>query len=169
MLLFFKRNWQREVLCWTLFSPARRGWWEMWISKEALAATTLEWWSLRAVRRVHKKLASLDFWRADFGLFRDLFSRIPQDKDLERRGAQESLLRSKDHLWSNASWPRGSQRREPGGLRGGTRCSWTNSNTKKKPTECGSKEEYTEIVWASRVQVRKAKAQLTPPRQGCSV
>lgn len=32
---------------------------------------------LRAVRRVHNKLATLDFWRADFGPFRDLFGTIP--------------------------------------------------------------------------------------------
>lgn len=32
---------------------------------------------LRTVRRVHNKLATLDFWNADFGLFRKLFGRIP--------------------------------------------------------------------------------------------
>lgn len=32
---------------------------------------------LRAVRGVYNKLATLDFWRADFGLFRDQFGRIP--------------------------------------------------------------------------------------------
>ncbi|GAB0180275.1 hypothetical protein GRJ2_000492800 [Grus japonensis] len=32
---------------------------------------------LRAVRRAHSKLTTLDFRRADFGLFRDLLGRIP--------------------------------------------------------------------------------------------
>jgi len=53
---------------------------------------------LRAVRRVHSKLTALDFRRADFGLFRDLLSRLPWAKALEGRGAQESWLVFKDHL-----------------------------------------------------------------------
>ena len=32
---------------------------------------------LRAGRRVHSKLNTLDFSRADFGLFRDLLGRVP--------------------------------------------------------------------------------------------
>ena len=35
---------------------------------------------LRAERRVHNKLSTLDFRRADFGIFRDLLGRVPQDK-----------------------------------------------------------------------------------------
>ncbi|GAB0179473.1 hypothetical protein GRJ2_000412600 [Grus japonensis] len=53
---------------------------------------------LRAARRVHSKLTTLDFSRADFGLFRDLLGRIPWDKALEGRGAQDSWLVFKDHL-----------------------------------------------------------------------
>jgi len=45
---------------------------------------------LRAVRQVRSKSATLDFRRADFGLLRDLLGRIPWDKALEGRGAQES-------------------------------------------------------------------------------
>ncbi|GAB0204620.1 hypothetical protein GRJ2_002927600 [Grus japonensis] len=45
---------------------------------------------LRAARRAHSKLTILDFRRADFGLFRDLLGRVPWDKALEGRGAQES-------------------------------------------------------------------------------
>ncbi|GAB0182131.1 hypothetical protein GRJ2_000678400 [Grus japonensis] len=47
--------------------------------------------------RVHSKLTTLDFRRADFGLFRDLLGRVPWDKALEGRGAQESWLVSRDH------------------------------------------------------------------------
>ncbi|KAM9591177.1 uncharacterized protein ACIBXB_006074 isoform 2-T3 [Morphnus guianensis] len=53
---------------------------------------------LRAARRAHSKLATLDFRRADFGLFRDLLGRVPWDTALEGRGAQESWLIFKDHL-----------------------------------------------------------------------
>ena len=53
---------------------------------------------LRAVRRSCSKLATLDFRRADFGLFRDRLGRVASDKALEGRGAQESWLIVKDHL-----------------------------------------------------------------------
>ncbi|GAB0177254.1 hypothetical protein GRJ2_000190600 [Grus japonensis] len=53
---------------------------------------------LRAVRRAHSKLTTLGFRRADFSLFRDLLGRIPGDKALEGRGAQDSWLIFKDHL-----------------------------------------------------------------------
>ena len=39
----------------------------------------------RAARRVHSKLTTLDFRRADFGLFRDLLGRVPWNTALERR------------------------------------------------------------------------------------
>ncbi|PKU35904.1 rna-directed dna polymerase from mobile element jockey-like [Limosa lapponica baueri] len=45
---------------------------------------------LRAARRVRSKLTTLDFRRADFGLWRDLIGRVPWEKVLEGRGAQAS-------------------------------------------------------------------------------
>jgi len=42
---------------------------------------------LRAVMRVHSKLTTLAFRRADFGLFRDLLGRVPWDKALEGSSA----------------------------------------------------------------------------------
>ncbi|KAK4831262.1 hypothetical protein QYF61_016732 [Mycteria americana] len=53
---------------------------------------------LRALRRVHSKLTTLDFRRADFGLFRGLLGRVQWDKALEGRGAQENWLIFKDVL-----------------------------------------------------------------------
>jgi len=53
---------------------------------------------MKAARRMRSKLATLDFRRADFGLLRDLRGRIPWDKGLEGRGAQESWSVFKDHL-----------------------------------------------------------------------
>ncbi|GAB0181505.1 hypothetical protein GRJ2_000615800 [Grus japonensis] len=53
---------------------------------------------LKAARRAESKLTTLNFRRADFDLFRDLLGRVPWDKALEGRGAQESWLVFKDHL-----------------------------------------------------------------------
>ncbi|GAB0209183.1 mitochondrial enolase superfamily member 1 [Grus japonensis] len=47
---------------------------------------------LRAARRACSKLTTLDFRRADFGPFRDLLGRVPWDKVLEGRRAQESCF-----------------------------------------------------------------------------
>ncbi|GAB0182327.1 hypothetical protein GRJ2_000698000 [Grus japonensis] len=47
---------------------------------------------LRAERRAHSKLGTLDFRRADFGLFRDLLSRVPWDKALEGRRGPRKLV-----------------------------------------------------------------------------
>jgi len=60
--------------------------------------TMVEFKILRAVRRACSKLTTLDFSRAEFGLFRDLLGRVPWDKALEGRGAQESCLIFNDHL-----------------------------------------------------------------------
>ena len=59
---------------------------------------------LRAMRKAHSKLATLDFRRADFGLFRDLLGRVPWDTALEGRGAQESWLIFRDHLLQAQEW-----------------------------------------------------------------
>ncbi|GAB0205246.1 hypothetical protein GRJ2_002990200 [Grus japonensis] len=53
---------------------------------------------LRAARRARSKLTTLDFRRADFGLFRDLLGRISWDKALEGKGAQDSWLIFKGDL-----------------------------------------------------------------------
>jgi len=58
----------------------------------------LEFKILRSVRRAYSKFTTLDFRRADFGLFRDLLGRVPWDKALEGRGSEESCLIFKDHL-----------------------------------------------------------------------
>ncbi|GAB0187151.1 hypothetical protein GRJ2_001180400 [Grus japonensis] len=45
----------------------------------------MEFKILRAARKVHSKLTTLDFGRADFGLFRDVPGRVPWDRALEGR------------------------------------------------------------------------------------
>lgn len=58
----------------------------------------MEFRILKAGRRVKSKLTTLDFWRADFGLCKDLLGRIPWTKSLEGRGAHKTWLIFKDHL-----------------------------------------------------------------------
>jgi len=60
---------------------------------------------LRTARRAHSKLTTLDFRRAGFGLFKDLLCRVPWNKSLEGREAQESWLIFKDHLLHQGSPP----------------------------------------------------------------
>jgi len=51
----------------------------MWKSKAALAAVTMRWWNSRSLgqeRKVKSKLITLEFSRANFGLFRDLLGRV---------------------------------------------------------------------------------------------
>jgi len=47
---------------------------------------------LRALRKVHSKLNTLDFRKADFGLFRDLLCRVPWDKALKGRWDTSKLV-----------------------------------------------------------------------------
>ncbi|GAB0188331.1 hypothetical protein GRJ2_001298400 [Grus japonensis] len=118
---------------------------------------------LTAVRRTHNKLATLDFRRAAFGLFRDLLGKVPWDKALEGRGAQESWLVFKGHLLQ-ALIP---TKRKSG--KNTTRPAWMNKELlgklkHKKEAYRGWKkgqvawEEYRETVRAARDQVRKDKA-----------
>ena len=44
---------------------------------------------LRASKRVCSKVATLDFRRADFELFRELLGRVTWEKALEGRGVQD--------------------------------------------------------------------------------
>ncbi|GAB0204607.1 mitochondrial enolase superfamily member 1 [Grus japonensis] len=121
---------------------------------------------LRAARKVCSKLNTLDFRRAGFGLFRDLLARIPWDKALEGRGAQDSWLIFKGHLLQAREQCIPTKRK-------------SSKNTKRPPSmnkELLGKvkqkkeayrgwkqgqvawEQYRETVQAARDQVRKTKA-----------
>ncbi|GAB0186968.1 mitochondrial enolase superfamily member 1 [Grus japonensis] len=121
---------------------------------------------LRAARRAHSKLNTLDFRRADFGLFRDLLGRIPWDKALEGRGAQDSWLIFKGHLLQAQEQCIPTKRKSSKNTR---RPPWMNKELlgkvkQKKVAYRGWQqgqvawEEYRETVRAARDQVRKAKA-----------
>ncbi|GAB0209359.1 hypothetical protein GRJ2_003401600 [Grus japonensis] len=121
---------------------------------------------LRAARRAHSKLTTLDFRRADFGLFRDLLGRIPWDKALDGRGAQDSWLIFKGHLLQAQEQCIPTKRKSGKNTQ---RPAWMNKELlgkvkQKKEAYRGWKqgqvawEEYRETVRAARDQVRKAKA-----------
>ncbi|GAB0206600.1 mitochondrial enolase superfamily member 1 [Grus japonensis] len=121
---------------------------------------------LRAARRARSKLTTLDFRRADFGLFRDLLGRIPWDKALEGRGAQDSWLIFKGHLLQAQERCSPTKRKSGKSTK---RPPWMNKEVlgkvkHKKEAYRGWKqgqvawEEYRETVQAAREQVRKAKA-----------
>ncbi|GAB0182454.1 mitochondrial enolase superfamily member 1 [Grus japonensis] len=121
---------------------------------------------LRAARRARSKLTTLDFRRADFGLFRDLLGRIPWDKALEGRGAQDSWLVFKGHLPQAQEQCIPTKRKSSKNTK---RPPWMNKELlgkvkQKKEAYRGWKqgqvawEEYRETVRAAREQVRKAKA-----------
>ncbi|GAB0207656.1 mitochondrial enolase superfamily member 1 [Grus japonensis] len=122
---------------------------------------------LRAARRVCSKLTTLEFRRADFGLFRDLLGRIPWDKALEGRGAQDSWLIFEGHLLQAQEQCIPTKRKSSKNTK---RPPWMNKELlgkvkQKKEGYRGWKqgqvawEEYRETVPAARDQVRKAKAQ----------
>ncbi|GAB0202598.1 mitochondrial enolase superfamily member 1 [Grus japonensis] len=121
---------------------------------------------LRAARRACSKLTTLDFRRADFGLFRDLLGRVPWDKALEGRGAQDSWLIFKAHLLQAQEQCIPTKRKSSKTTK---RPPWMNKDLlgkvkHKKEAYRGWKqgqvawEEYRETVRAARDQVRKAKA-----------
>ncbi|GAB0182816.1 hypothetical protein GRJ2_000746900 [Grus japonensis] len=127
---------------------------------------TVEFNILRAARREHSKLTTLDFRGADFGLFGDLLGRIPWDKALEGRGAQDSWLVFKGHLLQAQEQYIPTKRKSGKNTR---RPVWMNKELLDKlshETEAyrGWKqgrvacEEYRETVRAARDQARKAKA-----------
>lgn len=96
---------------------------------------------LKAVRRVHSKLVTLDFRRANFGLSSNLLDRIAWNKALEGRGAQANWLIFGDHLHQVQEWCIPTKRKTGKMARRfmeGKKVSWT--NTKSKPAEGGSTE-----------------------------
>ncbi|GAB0180593.1 hypothetical protein GRJ2_000524600 [Grus japonensis] len=121
---------------------------------------------LRAVRRAHSKLTTLDFRRADFGLSRDLLGRVPWDKAPEGRGAQDSWLIFKNHLLQAQERCSPTKRKSGKNARS---LAWMNKELlnklkQKKEAYRGWQqgqvawEEYRETVRTARDQVRKAKA-----------
>jgi len=123
---------------------------------------------LRAAWRAHSKLTTLDFKRADFGLFRDLLGMVPCDEALQGRGTQETWSIFKDHLLQAQEMCDPAKRRSGKTARRPARMNKELlDKLKHKKEACrGWKqgqvawEEYREIVQAARDQIGKAKALL---------
>ncbi|KFO08151.1 hypothetical protein N312_12568, partial [Balearica regulorum gibbericeps] len=109
---------------------------------------------------------TLDFRRADFGLFRDLLGRVPWDKALEGRGAQDSWVIFKGNLLQAQEQGIPTKRKSSKNTK---RPPWMNKELlgkvkqKKEPFRGWKQgqvawEEHRETVQAARDQVRKAKA-----------
>jgi len=121
---------------------------------------------LRAARRVSSKLCVVGFRRAYFGLLRDLLGKIPWNKALEGRGAQESWSVFKDHLLQAQKQCLPNKTKSG---RNSRRPTWMNKELlaklkQKNEAYRGWKqgqafwEKYREIILVAREQVRKAKA-----------
>uniref|UniRef100_A0A8B9GCV8 Reverse transcriptase domain-containing protein n=1 Tax=Amazona collaria TaxID=241587 RepID=A0A8B9GCV8_9PSIT len=123
---------------------------------------------LRTVRRACSKLTALDFKRADFGLLRNLLSKVPWDTALEGRGAQDCWLIFKAHLLQAQERCIPTRRKFS---RRARRPPWMDKELlskirRKKESYKRWKqgqaawEEYRDVVREARDQVRKAKAHL---------
>ena len=126
----------------------------------------MEFKILKAARRLHSNLTTLDFRRADFGLFRGLLGRVPWDKVMEGRGTQESWLIFKTHLLQAQERCIPTERKSGINSR---KPAWMNKilpdKLKHKKEAYRERkqaqvtwEEYREIAQTARDQVRKAKA-----------
>lgn len=92
---------------------------------------------LRTGGKVHSKLTTPDFKRADFCLFGICLVEYNGLKPCKEEGSKDSGCYSRitsSKLRSDEFQQRGRKVKTPGGLRGLKRSSWTNINTKRKPT-----------------------------------
>jgi len=99
------------------------------------------------VTSVRSKLATLDFRRTDFGLLRDLISRISWDKALEGRGAQESCLIISDHLLQDQEQCMPTKRKSG---RNARRPTWMNKellNKLKQKKEAYREWKQGQVAW----------------------
>ncbi|KFQ26467.1 hypothetical protein N332_01936, partial [Mesitornis unicolor] len=111
---------------------------------------------------------TLDFWWADFGLFRDLVGRVPWEAVLKDKGVQEGwspfkkdLLKVKEQAVP-VCWKTSRRGRRPAWL---NRELWLELRKKKRVYDLwkkgqASQEEYRATVRLCREKIRRAKAQL---------
>ena len=128
----------------------------------------IEFWILGEVGRGVSKTTIMDFWRADFGLFRTLVERVPWETVLNGKGVREGWTFFKKEVLKaqqqavptchKMNWrgrpPAWLNREILMGLRKKRRVhhSWK----KGKATQ----EEYRDLIRSCREEIRKAKAQL---------
>ncbi|KFW71518.1 hypothetical protein AS28_08898, partial [Pygoscelis adeliae] len=122
----------------------------------------------REVRRGGSKIATMDFRRADFGLFRTLVERVPWETILKGKGVQEGWTIFKKEVLKAQEQAVPLRRKKNGRRR---RPAWLNGELllglrkKRRVYRLWKKgqatqEEYRDLVRSCREEMRKAKAQL---------
>ncbi|KAK4831679.1 hypothetical protein QYF61_018676 [Mycteria americana] len=120
------------------------------------------------VTRGVSKTATLDFWRADFGLFRRLVDRVPWEAALMGKGVQEGWTFFKEEVLKaqDQAVPRcqktSRQGRRPAWL---TRELWLELRKKRRVYDLWKKgratqEDYKGVARLCREKIRRAKAEL---------
>ncbi|KFP90859.1 hypothetical protein N311_02457, partial [Apaloderma vittatum] len=112
------------------------------------------------------RIATLDFRRANFGLFKQLLGETPWDRELEGKGAQESWSVFKDHFFQaqNQGIPAGrksiKRSRRPAWLTRDLlgRLRWKGRVYKLWKEGLATLVEYRTAVREGREAIRKAKA-----------
>ena len=125
----------------------------------------IEFWIQGEVRRGVSRTATLDFWRADFGLFRRLVDRVPWEAVLKGKGVQEGWAFFKKEILKAQEQAipmcrKTSQR--------GRRSAWLNRELwlelqeKKRVYDLWKKgqatqEDYKDVMRLCREKIRRAK------------
>lgn len=170
LLLDTGDQWGKEQRCsnWIWNLQTRANLLGMWWLGTVLAAMSMEIRTLRRANGWKCRPTTLDFRRTDFGLFRDLFGRMPWDMAMQRRETQESLLIFKGHILWTQEWSIPSGRNQGKGVRRHARM------RKKFPTKLRDRKEvykrwkqeqeiqekYQDAAWSGKDKVRKHKAQV---------
>ncbi|GAB0203785.1 hypothetical protein GRJ2_002844100 [Grus japonensis] len=128
----------------------------------------IEFLILGEVKRVASRTATLDFWRADFGLLRRLVGRVPWEAVLKGKGVQEGwtlvqkeILKAQEQavpMCQKTSW----QGRRLAWL---NRQLWLELRIKRRVYGLWKKgqatqEDYKDVVRLYREKIRRAKVQL---------
>lgn len=138
-------NYSSKWIVWAIRTDAllnliwtRRGLFGMWTSKAAFCCRVhgiIEFRILKGERSAKSKPTGLNFRRADFGFFKDLFHGVLWDKALEGGGAQEKLVNIEGSLWPS------SRAVHPNEQKVKQKCQelFQNSGAERKHTQCGSR------------------------------
>ncbi|KAK4821440.1 hypothetical protein QYF61_020023 [Mycteria americana] len=123
---------------------------------------------LGKVRRGVSRTATLDFWRADFGLFRKLADRVPWDVVLKGKGVQEGWAFFKKEMLQaqEQAIPRCRKMTQWGRRRAWlNRELWLELRKKRRVYDLWKKgqatqEDYKDVMRLCREKIRRAKDQL---------
>lgn len=98
------RGQRGEMLCWTSYFQTRKNGSWMWKLGPSFGCSDRETMEFRILKEGNEAKSSMDFRRADFGIFRHLFGRSPRETVLERGGVQKNCLIFKHCLLQTQEW-----------------------------------------------------------------